>query len=63
MDAVVQTARERIKDHLPGVYDTLAKKAKEGDYHHIKILLDHLEKLEEERTKYAGNSITFTWET
>ena len=62
MDAICEQARIKIKDALPTVYETLANKAKEGDYHHIKILLDHLEKLSEERSKYAGRSITFTWE-
>jgi len=62
MNAVVTAARERIKDELPSVYKALANKAKTGSHPHIKILLDHLERLEEERTKYASTAITFTWE-
>jgi len=62
MDAVVESARIRLKDALPNIYSVLASKAIEGNHQHIKILLDHLEKLEEERTKYAETAITFTWE-
>ena len=62
MDAVVESSRTCLKDALPSIYSVLATKAIEGSSQHIKILLEHLEKIEEERTKYAETAITFTWE-
>lgn len=61
MDAVIAKSREDLKNYLPEVYGKLKEKAKEGDWHHIKIMLEHLDKLEETRSKLSVSSITFTW--
>lgn len=60
MDAVLIRARELLKQNIPEVYKALADKSKEGKDRHIKILLDHLEKLEEVKASRAN--ITFTWQ-
>ena len=62
MDAIIEAARDNLKGQLPDIYSKLTAEALTGNHRHIKILLDHLEKLEEERTKYSSGSITFTWE-
>jgi hypothetical protein len=62
MNAVIERAREILKEELPDIYHCLVSKAKEGDPRHIEIVLKHLEKLEEMKTKYAQNSVTFTWD-
>lgn len=59
MHAVVARSRALLKQSLPAVYDKLADKSKDGSHHHIKILLDHMEKLED--AKAGQTSITFTW--
>ena len=62
MDAVLETARVKLKGQLPDIYTKLAAEALAGNHRHIKILLDHLESLSVDRSKYADTSITFTWE-
>ena len=62
MDEVIRKARENLKRNLPDIYRTLTSNAKEGNVKHIELVLKHLERLEEMKTKYAANSITFTWE-
>lgn len=58
-EAVVCRSRELLKESLPEVYSALTNKSKKGNDRHIKIFLEHLEKLEEARSTQA--SITFTW--
>lgn len=59
MHAVVARSRQLLKQSLPEVYSKLADKSKDGSHRHIKILLDHMEKLEE--VKAGETSLTFTW--
>lgn len=63
VDAVVNRARELMKSELSSVYNKLTQKATEGSHQHIKILLDHLDRLEEMRTQAASNTVTFVWQT
>lgn len=61
MQAVVTRSQQYIRDDLPEVYNALRDKSKEGSHHHIRLLLDHLEKLEDAK---AGNAtISFTWKS
>jgi len=62
MDEVIRKARRLLKDNLPDIYESLVHQAKDGDPRHIKIILEHLEKLEEMKAKHAENSLTFTWD-
>lgn len=59
MEAVLERSRVLLKESLPQVYRSLGTHAKAGNDRHIKIYLDHLEKLEDIRAGKA--SITFTW--
>jgi hypothetical protein len=61
MDAVISSSRNNLRNELPIIYKKLHEKSSEGDWHHIKILLDHLDKLEENKNKSSFSSITFTW--
>jgi hypothetical protein len=61
MEAVVLRSRELLKENLPEIYLSLTKKSKQGNDRHIKIFLDHIEKLE--AAKSTQTSITFTWKT
>lgn len=60
MEAVVARSRELLREELPEVYKALKSRSKKGNHNHIKIYLDHVEKLEEIRA--GKTSITFTWE-
>lgn len=57
--AVIDRARELLKESLPEIYKALREKAKKGNFQHIKLMLEHLEKLEE--LKRRQSNITFTW--
>jgi transposase-like protein len=59
MHAIMMRARQMMKEDLPEVYRSLSDRSKMGNAQHIKIMLDHIEKLEE--TKANQTSITFTW--
>lgn len=61
MDLVIGRAREVLKQSIPEVYKVLSKESRDGNEKHIKIFLDHLEKLEQFRANRA--SITFTWQS
>lgn len=63
MDAVTQSARDQLHDILPSVYRQIAKQAATGDYQFCKLLLDHLDKLEDMKSKATQGTISFTWET
>lgn len=60
MEEVLESAKKHLKSQVPEVYEALSKKSKKGHDRHIKIFLDHLEKLEGIRASRAN--ITFTWE-
>lgn len=59
MKGVVDRSRELLKETLPGVYRALSKRSKKGSDRHIKIFLEHLEKLEESKAKEVN--INFSW--
>lgn len=61
MNAVVNRARDLLKHSLPTIYKTLAEKAAEGNHRHIKILMDHMDRLEEMTEQYTGGEITVKW--
>lgn len=63
MDAIIQSARMNLNDRLPAVYNQLTNKAVQGEFNYIKLLLEHLDKLEESKNKNADSTITFTWKT
>ena len=59
MEKVLIRARELLKEELPKVYKQLGNNAGKGRLGYIKVLLDHLEKLEGARSNVA--QISFTW--
>lgn len=59
MALVVDRARALLKESVPDIYKALSDKSKTGSDKHIKIFLDHLEKLEE--AKAGVSAISFTW--
>lgn len=61
MEHVISTSRQILKDTLPDVYSTLMKSSKSGSFQHIKIMLEHLDKLDEQKKLANENSITFVW--
>ena len=61
-EAVINKAQEIIRDALPEVYSALKKKAKEGDARHIKLFLEHVERLEELKANKQNGKIEFTWD-
>lgn len=61
MEAVVEKSREQLRHTLPEIYDTLAKSSKRGSDRHIKILLDHIEKLEQMKANSNETTIIFKW--
>lgn len=60
-EAVLVRAREMVKEELPQVYSALRRNARGGDARHIKILLDHVNEIEDRDRGYSSGSITFTW--
>lgn len=62
MNAICEKAKTILKSHLPEIYKTAAKKAKEGSHQHIKIILDHIENIEKLTKKSNQASFTFTWD-
>lgn len=59
MEAVVNRSRELLKQSLPEVYNSLSNHSKNGNDRHIKIFLDHLERLEQ--IKASVPQIVFKW--
>lgn len=60
MEALLSRSRALLRESIPEVYKALSDRSKSGSDRHIKLFLDHLEKLEEVKATRA--SITFTWE-
>lgn len=56
---VIRRARELLKISLPDIYRSLVKKAKEGSYSHIKLMLEHIEHIE--KLFLSQPNISFTW--
>ncbi len=61
-DKVLSRSRDLLKENLPDIYSVLFEEAKQGSHQHIKLVLDHLEFLEELRANVESAQITFTWE-
>lgn len=59
MERVIARSRELLKAKLPEVYKSLGDASAKGSYNHTKIMLDHIEKLED--IKAGVTSVTFTW--
>jgi hypothetical protein len=60
-EAVINRARQRLKDALPQVYEALLDNAKQGHHQHIGLLLKHMDNLEERAMAKDMETITFTW--
>lgn len=60
-EAVLEASRQLLKDRLPSIYNVLSDNAMTGSHQHIKLVLEHLHKLEELRQVAEEGSVTFTW--
>lgn len=60
-DAVLERSRDLLKENLPDIYSVLFEKAKEGQHQHIRLVLEHLEFLEELRSTVESAQISFVW--
>jgi len=63
VEAVIVRARQLIRVNLPEVYNALTEQAKDGNIAGIKLVLEHLERLEELKTEAAESELSFTWDT
>lgn len=61
-DAIVERARDKLKESLPDLYKIAVDTAKKGSATHLKIILDHLDNLEALSSKNSDYNITFTWD-
>jgi len=59
---IVAKAREALKSTLPKIYTALCKKAEEGSYPHIRLLINHIEAIEQLDTAVLDRNITFKWD-
>lgn len=62
IDAILVRAREMLRERLPDLYNSGVNEACKGSSAHLKIILDHIEKLENIRSEVADHMITFKWE-
>lgn len=46
IESIIKRSRQLLRDNLPDIYAVTNKEASTGSYQHIKILLEHIEKLE-----------------
>lgn len=60
---IVDRAREILKARIPDLYHVGAGHAEDGSAAHLKIILDHIDKLEERASATKEASITFRWTT
>lgn len=58
---VLEKSRDLIKENLPDIYSVLIKEAKKGSHQHLRLVLEHIEKLEELRNTAEMGHISFTW--
>lgn len=61
MNEVILEARNNLSDALPDIYKKLTESARQGDFKYVKLFLDHLDKLEEQKTNQSDATISFTW--
>ena len=57
--AILDRSVELLHESLPEIYKALAGRSKQGSERHIKILLEHMERLEDSKSRRT--SLTFTW--
>ena len=60
-DMVIARARELIREAMPDMYKSAVKHAKEGNHSFFKILIEHVDRLEELSHNTREKSISFTW--
>lgn len=60
-ELVLEKSRALIKENLPDIYSVLIKEAKKGSHQHLRLILEHIEKLEEMRNTAEMGHISFTW--
>jgi transposase-like protein len=58
---VINRSREILKGKLPNLYSIATEQAMNGSAQHLKILMDHLDKLEERAVVSQRSSLSFTW--
>lgn len=58
---VIERSRAILKESLPLVYSALLQECIQGRHQSIKILLDHVDRLEEAKAQADMGTITFTW--
>jgi hypothetical protein len=59
--AVLDRSRELMKDSLPSIYNVLTDNALTGSHQHIRLLLEHLQKVDELAKTAEQGTISFTW--
>jgi len=63
IDELLNASKQWLKQHIPEIYKSAAKEAKNGSYQHTKVILDHLDRLEEIKNQNtARGNISFTWQ-
>jgi len=60
-EATLERSRQIMKDKLPSIYNVLTENAQTGSYQHIKLVLEHLQRLEELKHVAEEGSVSFTW--
>ena len=63
MDAVIDKARAELRTILPAAYKQLSSQALTGSFKHLELLLNHIENLETQKSKYKQATLTFTWKS
>lgn len=62
MDAIITRAREILKESLPELYNVALDESVKGSPQFLKIILDHLDKLEATKAMKSDSTITFKWD-
>lgn len=62
-NSVIARARELLKAKLPELLKVAEEKSIDGSHQHLKILMDHMDRLEERAAMAQQSSMTFTWNT
>lgn len=62
MDAVIQRARELIREALPELYNAAIREAKAGKHAYFKTLLEHVDRLEQMANETKERHIVFVWD-
>lgn len=59
--AVLDTSYGLLKQKLPIIYTRMFDEAAKGSHQHLKILMDHLARMEDLANGYQSSEISFTW--